>query len=86
MVAVGSLRMQTYSMPEVSSNIVQLIIMADHKISSDTFNTNVIHVGILLFHHENKCSFDVRFRKYVDILPFLLHVNYTRIAREDNIF
>ena len=52
----------------------------------DTFNINVVHVGILVFPHENECSFDIRSRKYIDILLLLLHVNYTRIAREDNIF
>jgi hypothetical protein len=52
----------------------------------DTFNTNVIHVGILLFPDENECSFDVRFLKYVDTLPLLLRANYTRFAREDNVF
>ena len=34
----------------------------------DTFNINVIHVGILVFPHENECSFEDRFRKYVDTL------------------
>ena len=52
----------------------------------DTFNTNVIHVGILLFPDENECSFDVRFIKYVETFPLLLLANYTRFAREDNVF
>ena len=51
----------------------------------DTFNMNVIHVGILLFPHENECSFDICFRKYVDILLLLLRVNYSRITRGDTI-
>ena len=51
----------------------------------DTFNINVVHVGILVFPHENECSFDIRFRKYVDILTLLLRMNYTRFTREDNI-
>ena len=51
----------------------------------DTFDMNVIHVGILIFPLENGCSFDTRFRKYVDILPLLLRVNYKQIIREDNI-
>ena len=52
----------------------------------DTFNTNVIHVGILLFPDENECSFDVCFLKYLDTLPLLLPANYTQFAREDNVF
>ena len=52
----------------------------------DTFNTNVIHVGILVFPDENECSFDVCSLKYVDTLPLLLRMNYTRFAREDNVF
>ena len=54
--------------------------------STDTFDTNVIHVGILVVPDENECSFDVRFLKYVDTLPLLLRANYTRFAREDNVF
>ena len=52
----------------------------------NTFNTNVIHVGILVFPDENECSFDVHFIEYVDTFPLFLRVNYTKIAREDNMF
>ena len=61
-------------------------MLIDASVWLDTFNTNVIHVGILLFLDENECSFDVRFLKYVDTLLLLLPADNIRFAREDNVF